>query len=69
MRRISWIDQGMRSDVLALRSTWFFWARCLRAHPSGFTTLVAKQPVHEQASVQSCALLREQRTHPYLHFS
>jgi hypothetical protein len=26
MRRISWIDQGMRSDVLALRSTWFFWA-------------------------------------------
>src|SRR5271154_4680951 len=26
MRRISWIDQRMRSDVLALRSTWFFWA-------------------------------------------
>ena len=24
MRRISWIDQGMRSDVLALRSTLFF---------------------------------------------
>src|SRR5271167_582355 len=44
-------------------------ARCLRAHPSGFTTLVAKQPVHEQARVQSCALLREQWTHPYLHFS
>jgi pimeloyl-ACP methyl ester carboxylesterase len=26
MRRISWIDQLMRSDVLALRSTLFFWA-------------------------------------------
>jgi hypothetical protein len=39
-------------------------ARCLRAHPSGFTTLVAKQPVHEQARVQSCALLREQWAHP-----
>jgi hypothetical protein len=39
-------------------------ARCLRAHPSGFTTLVAKQPVHEQARVQSCALLREQWTYP-----
>src|SRR5262245_21565836 len=34
-------------------------ARCLRAHPSGLTTLVAKQPVHEQARVQSCALLRK----------
>jgi hypothetical protein len=38
-------------------------ARCLRAHPSGFTTLVAKHPVHEQARVQSCALLREQWTY------
>jgi hypothetical protein len=27
MRRISWIDQGMRSDVSALRSTWFFGCR------------------------------------------
>ena len=27
MRRISWIDQRMRSDVLALRSTLFFWRR------------------------------------------
>src|SRR5436190_22075111 len=27
MRRISWIDQGMSSDVLALRSTCFFWRR------------------------------------------
>jgi hypothetical protein len=44
-------------------------ARCLRAHPSGFTTLVAKQPVHEQARVQSCALLREQWTYPLLHLS
>src|SRR3954451_648447 len=26
MRRISWIDQRMRSDVLALHSTLFFWA-------------------------------------------
>ena len=29
MRRISWIDQRMRSDVLALRSTWFFWRRLI----------------------------------------
>ena len=27
MRRISWIDQRMRWDVLASRSTSFFWAR------------------------------------------
>ena len=27
MRRISWIDQRMRWDVLALRSTLFFWRR------------------------------------------
>jgi hypothetical protein len=44
-------------------------ARRLRAHPSGFTTLVAKQPVHKQARVQSCALLREQWTYPLLHLS
>ena len=31
MRRISWIDQGMRSDVLALRST---------GEPTGETELV-----------------------------
>src|ERR1700746_1013892 len=48
---------------------WSRIARCLRAHPSGFTTLVAKQPVHEQARVQSCALLREQWTYPLLHLS
>ena len=29
MRRISWIDQRMRSDVLALRSTLFFFGRRL----------------------------------------
>src|SRR5215475_11184464 len=32
-------------------------ARRLRPHPSGFATLVAKQPVHEQARVQRCAVL------------
>ena len=26
MRRISWIDQRMRWNVLASRPTWFFWA-------------------------------------------
>ena len=42
-------------------------ARCLRAHPSGVATLVAKQPAYEQPGVQCCALLREQRAHPALH--
>src|SRR5208282_3409977 len=44
-------------------------ARRLRAHPSGFTTLVTKQPVHEQPRVQSCALPREQWTYSLLHLS
>ena len=33
----------------------------LRPHPSGFATLVAKQPIYEQPRVQRCALLCEQR--------
>src|SRR5438046_5745844 len=41
-------------------------ARRLRPHPSGFATLVAKQPVHKQARVQCCAVLLEQWTHPFL---
>src|SRR5260370_22314238 len=48
---------------------WPMIARRLRAHPSGFTTLDAKPPCHEQARVQSCALLRDQWTYPLLHLS
>ena len=60
MRRISWIDQGMRSDVLALRSTWFFWASaCWPRH-------VDQHQVHGPAAKPVLSLRRPARQRNFM---
>src|SRR6185437_2213688 len=48
------------------------WARIasrLRAHPTGLALLISEQTFQEQPCIRSHALLREQRTYPFLDLS